>query len=88
MHNWEYNGIAVQYSESIAVKIVTLDTLLLCTYRPPDSSYDEFAETIKVCQEAINMTMKEDTKVRNILHFGDFNFPSAHHNLEHRSTIA
>ena len=63
------------YCEIVAVKVKTLDTLLLCVYRPPDCTFDKFREAINVCQESINKTMKEDTKVRNTLQLGDFNFP-------------
>ena len=62
--------------ESIAVKIKTLETLLLCTYRPPDASFEEFKETLEQCEQAIDETMKENSKIRNLLYFGDFNFPN------------
>ena len=63
------------YCEVVAVKVKTLNTLLLCVYRPPDCPYDKFQDAIQFCQEAINKTIKEDTKVQNVLQFGDFNFP-------------
>ena len=55
------------YCEVLAVKVKTLNTLLICVYRPPDCPYAKFEEAMNVCQEAINKTMKEDTKVQNIL---------------------
>ena len=64
------------YCESIAIKVKTLETLVICTYRPPDSTYELFKEALENCQEAINQTMKENLQVRNILYFGDFNFPN------------
>ena len=62
------------YCETVVVKVKTLNTLLLCVYRPPDCSFKKFKEAIDVCQEASNKTMKKDTKVRNVLQFGDLNF--------------
>ena len=62
--------------ESIGIKIKTLETLLLCTYRPPDASFEEFEQSLKQCQEAIDKTMNENSKIRNILYLGDFNFPN------------
>ena len=63
------------YCESLAVKIKTLETLVLCTFRPPDSNYEQFKEAIETCQEAINVIIKENLQVRNVLYFGDFNIP-------------
>ena len=64
------------YCESIGIKIKTLETLVICTYRPPDSPYEHFKEALENCQEAINQTMQEKLQVRNVLYFGDFNFPN------------
>ena len=46
------------YCEIVDVKVKTLDTLLLCVYRPPDCPFVQFQEAIDVFQEAINKTMK------------------------------
>ena len=64
------------HCESIGIKIKTLETLVICTYRPPDSPYEYFKEALENCQEAIDQIMKEKLQVRNVLYFGDFNFPN------------
>jgi hypothetical protein len=61
--------------ETFVVKVKTLNILLICVYRPPDCKLDKFEEALNVCQDARNKTMKEDTKVRNVLEFVDYNFP-------------
>ena len=61
--------------ETLIVKIKTFDTLVIVNYRPPDCSTDKFDQALKICQTTINMTMKEDSKVRTILDYGDYNFP-------------
>ena len=61
--------------ETLAVKIKTLNTLVVAQYRPPDCQLDEYIEALAVSQQAIEKTMKNDCKVRTILKFGDFNFP-------------
>ena len=63
------------YCETVVVKAKTLDTLVMCIYRPPDCNFAHFKEALEVCQGAINNIMKEDSKIRNILLFEDFNFP-------------
>ena len=63
------------YCETVVVQCRTLDTLVLCVYRPPDCKLAQFREALEVCQTSINNTMKEHSKVRNFLLFGDFNFP-------------
>ena len=64
------------YCESIGIKVKTLETLVICTYRPPDSPYENFKDALENCQEAIDQIMKEKLQVRNVLFFGDFNFPN------------
>ena len=61
--------------ETLIVKIKTLETLVMVNYRPPDSNTEKFDQAMQICQKAINLTMKEDTKIRNILDYGDYNFP-------------
>ena len=61
--------------ETLIVKVKTLDTLVMVNYRPPDCQTDKFNEALQICQKAVNSTMKEDSKVRTILDFGDYNFP-------------
>ena len=61
--------------ESIGIRIKTLETLLLCTYRPPGTKFEEFEEALDQVQETINETMKQNSQIRNLLYFGDFNFP-------------
>ena len=63
------------YCDTIAVSVKTLDTLVVVNYRPPNSPYEKFAEALRVTQETINTTMKEESKVRNIFQVGDYNFP-------------
>ena len=54
------------YCETVIVKAKTLDTLVLCIYRPPDCNLAMFREALEVCQAGINTTMSEDSKIRNI----------------------
>ena len=61
--------------ETLVVRVRPLDTLLVCQYRPPNCKFDDFSEALSVAQDAIDATMKEESKVRTILTFGDFNFP-------------
>ena len=61
--------------ETLAVKVKTLNTLVVVQYRPPGCQLDEYIEALAVSQEAIEKTMKYDCKIRTILKFGDFNFP-------------
>ena len=60
--------------ESLVLKIKTLDLLLVSIYRPPDSSLEEFGEAIQMCQDALNDALEDDSRVKDILQFGDYNF--------------
>ena len=37
------------YCESIGIKVKTLKTLVICTYRPPDSPYENFKDALENC---------------------------------------
>ena len=61
--------------ETLVVKVKTLNLLLMCVYRPPDSTVDNFTESMKICQKAIDDVSEKDPKVKDILILGDFNLP-------------
>ena len=61
--------------ESLVVKIKTLNMLLMCVYRPPDATVENFCETIEICQRAIDDVTEKDPKVKDVLILGDFNLP-------------
>ena len=61
--------------ESLVVKVKTLNMLLMCVYRPPDATVENFCETIEICQRAIDDVTEKDPKVRDVLILGDFNLP-------------
>ena len=61
--------------ETLAIKVKSLTMLLICLYRPPNSTIDNFRESLNVCQKAIDDVTDADTKVKDILQFGDFNLP-------------
>ena len=63
------------FCETLIVKIKRLETLVIVNYRPFDCTYELFYEALNICQGAINKIMKYDTKIRNMLDFGDYNFP-------------
>ena len=44
--------------ETLAVKIKTLNTLVVAQYRPPDCQLDEFVEALTVCQQTIALFRK------------------------------
>ena len=61
--------------ETLVVKVKTLNLLLMCVYRPPDSTVENFCESMKICQKAIDDVTEKDPKVKDILILGDFNLP-------------
>ena len=61
--------------ETLVVKVKTLNLLLMCVYRPPDSTVENFGESMKICQKSIDDVTEKDTKVKDILILGDFNLP-------------
>ena len=61
--------------ETLVVKVKSLNLLLACLYRPPNSSLESFKEALAVCQKAIEDVTDSDLKVKDILQFGDFNLP-------------
>ena len=61
--------------ETLVVQVRPLDTLMVCQYMPPSYKFDDFNDALSVAQEAIDTKLKEESKVRTILPFGDFNFP-------------
>ena len=63
------------YCDTLAIKVKTLETLVIVNYRPPGSPYDKFEEALNVSQEAVDSTMKKDSKIRTIFQLGDYNFP-------------
>ena len=63
------------YVETLILNIKTFDTMIILQYRPPDCPYEKFDEALKTCQNVIDETMNEDSKIRNIIDFGDYNFP-------------
>jgi hypothetical protein len=48
------------YCDTLAVKVNTLETLIIVNYRPPGSLFERFEEALEVSQEAIDTTMKGD----------------------------
>ena len=48
---------------------------MLCQVKLSNIDHQIVQDAIDGCREAINKTMKEDTKVQNILQLGDFDFP-------------
>ena len=61
--------------ETLVVKVKTLNLLLMCVYRPPDSTVENFCESMKICQKSIDDVTEKDPKVKDILILGDFNLP-------------
>ena len=61
--------------ETLVVKVKSLNLLLACTYRPPNSTLESFKEALAVSQKAIDDVTDNDMKVKDILQFGDFNLP-------------
>ena len=61
--------------ESLVVKVKTLNMLLMCVYRPPDATVENFCESIEICQRAIDDVTEKDPKVKDVLILGDFNLP-------------
>ena len=48
--------------ETLAIKVKSLNMLLICLYRPPNSTIDNFRESINVCHKAIDDVTDADTK--------------------------
>ena len=61
--------------ETLVVKVKTLNLILVCVYRPPNSTLEAFEEALNVCQDAINQVTDSDPKVKDVLMLGDFNLP-------------
>ena len=61
--------------ETLVVKVKTLNLLLMCVYRPPDATSENFGESINICQKAIEDVTEKDPKVKDVLILGDFNLP-------------
>ena len=61
--------------ETLVVKIKTLNLLLMCVYRPPDATVENFGESMEMCQRAIDDVTEKDPKVKDVLIMGDFNLP-------------
>ena len=59
--------------EILVVKIKSLNLILTCVNRPPDSSVESFKEALDVCQKAIDDITDTDMKVRDLLQFGYYN---------------
>ena len=47
----------------------------MCVYRPPDATTENFDESMKICQKAIDDVVEKDPKVKDVLILGDFNLP-------------
>ena len=62
--------------ETLIFKINIMNSIVVLQYRPPDCSNEKFEDALKVCKEAIEDTTSGDSKIRNILDFGDYNFPT------------
>ena len=61
--------------ETLIFKMKILNTVVVLQYRPPDCSVDKFEDALKACKEAIEEVTNGDSRIRNILDFGDYNFP-------------
>ena len=61
--------------ETLAIKVKTLNLLLMVVYRPPNSTLDCFDEAMKICQKAIDDVTNTDPKVKDVMLMGDFNLP-------------
>ena len=61
--------------ETLVVKVKSLNLLLACIYRPPKATVESFKEALAISQKAIDDVTDADIKVKDILHFGDFNLP-------------
>ena len=61
--------------ETLAIKVKTLNLLLIVVYRPPNSTLECFEEAMNICQKAIDDVSNADAKVKDILMMGDFNLP-------------
>ena len=53
--------------ETLAVKVKTLNLILICVYRPPNSTLEAFEEALEVCQKAINEVVDNDPKTKDVL---------------------
>ena len=62
--------------ETFIFKMKILNTIVVLQYRPPDCSKDQFEDALNVCKEAIEESANENSRIQNILDFGDYNFPS------------
>ena len=61
--------------ETLAIKVKTLNLLLIAVYRPPNSTLECFEEAMDICQKAIDEVTNADPKVKDVLVMGDFNLP-------------
>ena len=61
--------------ETLAIKVKTLNLLLIVVYRQPNSTLECFEETMNICQKTIDDVTNADAKVKDILMMGDFNLP-------------
>ena len=61
--------------ETLAIKVKTLNLLLIVVYRPPNSTLECFEEAMDICQKAIDEVTNADPKVKDVLVMGDFNLP-------------
>ena len=70
-----YRGTSNNMCETLAIKVKTLNLLLIVVYRPPNSTLECFEEAMNICQKAIDDVSNADAKVKDILMMGDFNLP-------------
>ena len=62
--------------DTLIFEVKTLDAMVVLHYRPPDCSKEKFDDALNICKEAIEETTNGDSRILNILDFGDYNFPS------------
>ena len=53
--------------DSLVIKIMNLETIIVCIYRPPDTNFEEFKETLETVQATIDEVAKTDNRCKTIL---------------------
>ena len=59
----------------MVLRIVEMDVILFLVYRPPDSTEEEFGESLSCTKEALEQAKTDSPKCTTLVGLGDFNFP-------------
>ena len=63
------------YCDTLALKVLQLDLILINVYRPPGCPNELFLQTIETLKQMLKNIEEHNHSSPNILIFGDFNFP-------------